>query len=332
MKRVFLFLFIIIAVVFTISCTTKYDLITSVNPEGAGITTPADGTYDAGTTISIIAKPSSGYIFDHWSDSNMGTVESIKITMDTDKSITAYFKKQEFSLVALVNPINGGTVSPGNSNYFANTFASATAIPNEGYEFDHWSGDATSNSNQISVWMDCNKSVTANFRVSLAKALSPVCKGVGIPEAAAYNGEKGQRHPLLLLDADGHEHIWSDDFPSEWLASTVEETQLVVCIGKEQEQAIETCRYWTSGPPIVRYQYQLYVKLIEAKTGKTIASNILRGSEPFPCNNVEPYYLTRKEGSHVSVGDFREWLWKRLASPLSPYPGNWRDWNYRYWE
>jgi uncharacterized repeat protein (TIGR02543 family) len=316
-----------ITVLFPLACgPARYTLNATVSPEGTGTIAPVGGTYDAGTVVTIIAEPVSGYVFDHWSDNATDTTRSVAITMDSDKSITAHFKKQEVTLTVSVNPIDGGTVSPSNSTQFTGSYVSVNAIPNKGYEFNYWSGDTVDKSSSISIYMDRNKSVTAHFKISLSQALSPVCKGIGIPRATTYDGD---RHPLVLLDSDGNKHAWSDDLQVKWgwLAATIEETQLVVCIGKEQEQVVETCRYWTSGPPIIRYKYSLGVKLSEAKTGKVVAITTLYGSEPLPCENVEPYYLERKEGSHVSICQLEKWLWKYVEPPQSTYPA-WQcnDW------
>src|SRR5690606_21760224 len=38
-----------------------------------------------------------------------------------------------------------------------------TAIPNEGYAFSNWSGDASGSTNPLSISMNGNKNITANF-------------------------------------------------------------------------------------------------------------------------------------------------------------------------
>ena len=48
--------------------------------------------------------------------------------------------------------------------YTAGTVVQLTAVPNTGYVFSSWSGDASGTSNPVSVTMDGNKSVTANMR------------------------------------------------------------------------------------------------------------------------------------------------------------------------
>jgi uncharacterized repeat protein (TIGR02543 family) len=58
---------------------------------------------------------------------------------------------------------DGGTVSQTGGSYDEGTSVSITATPNTGYDFSGWTGSETSNSPTISVVMNSNKSITANF-------------------------------------------------------------------------------------------------------------------------------------------------------------------------
>jgi hypothetical protein len=72
--------------------TDTYTLTTYVSPSGAGSVSPPGGQYESGEQVTLTAYPASGYTFDHWSGSASGTASSITITMNSDKSLTAYFK------------------------------------------------------------------------------------------------------------------------------------------------------------------------------------------------------------------------------------------------
>ena len=71
----------------------QYTLTTLVSPSGGGTITPSSGTYDAGTKLTLTAAPAEGYVFDHWSGDAVGTSNSIILTMDSNKSVTAHFKE-----------------------------------------------------------------------------------------------------------------------------------------------------------------------------------------------------------------------------------------------
>jgi uncharacterized repeat protein (TIGR02543 family) len=61
----------------------------------------------------------------------------------------------------LVSTVHGFV--QGTGDYRVGTVASLTATPNPGYLFTGWSGDATSTANPLSVLMDSDKTITANF-------------------------------------------------------------------------------------------------------------------------------------------------------------------------
>ena len=72
--------------------TQYYSLNVSISPSEAGSVSPAEGYFASGTELTLSVTPASGYTFDHWSGHASGSSTIISITMDSDKSITAYFK------------------------------------------------------------------------------------------------------------------------------------------------------------------------------------------------------------------------------------------------
>ena len=82
--------------------------------------------------------------------------------MDSDKSIEANFIRQyTLSIVAG----SGGTTNPSPRSYIHDTGIEVTikAIPNSGYRFSSWSGDASGTTNPITITIDSDKSIKANF-------------------------------------------------------------------------------------------------------------------------------------------------------------------------
>ncbi len=72
-----------------------------------------------------------------------------------------------YTLTTGVLPAGGGTVTASTQNcgggYIAGTVVQLTALPNSGYVFTSWSGDVIGTTNPVSLTMDGDKSVTANF-------------------------------------------------------------------------------------------------------------------------------------------------------------------------
>jgi uncharacterized repeat protein (TIGR02543 family) len=59
--------------------------------------------------------------------------------------------------------IGSGSVSPEGGTYDEGTSVTLTAVPDEGYQFDGWSGDYTGTDVSISIEMDADKNITATF-------------------------------------------------------------------------------------------------------------------------------------------------------------------------
>ncbi|MDB6059244.1 MAG: Endoglucanase, partial [Verrucomicrobiales bacterium] len=86
----------------------------------------------------------------------MGQLISSNAILTVDTNIS-------FTLV-----VTGGTggvvgLSPNQNNYLSNSVVILTATANAGYAFTGWSGDVIGHSNTLSVIMDTNKGVVANF-------------------------------------------------------------------------------------------------------------------------------------------------------------------------
>jgi len=93
-----------------------YTLTTIVSPSGAGSVSPSVGEYESGEQVTLTATPASGYRFDYWQDmasssSNVITSNTVTITMNTHKAITAYFAEEPPVVEARVTRvIDGDTI------------------------------------------------------------------------------------------------------------------------------------------------------------------------------------------------------------------------------
>jgi hypothetical protein len=76
------------------SVSVNYTLTISVSPSGAGTVTlaPSGGNYPSGTVVTLTAVPTPDYQFENWSGDVIGTSTAVTLTMDSNKSIIAYFK------------------------------------------------------------------------------------------------------------------------------------------------------------------------------------------------------------------------------------------------
>jgi len=164
----------------------KFGLTVS-STAGGSVTVPGEGTfiYDAGTEVSLMTTPASGYQFDNWTG-DVGTIANVNsasttIAMEGNYSITANFEQippGQFGLT--VSSTAGGSVTiPGEGTfiYDAGTVVNLVATPASGYQFDNWTGDvgtiADVNSASTTVAMEGNYSITANFDV-IPPAIPPL--------------------------------------------------------------------------------------------------------------------------------------------------------------
>lgn len=101
--------------------TPKYTLTTSVSPWGSGSVSPGSGSYDEGTRVALTASPASGYIFDHWGGGASGTSTTVTITMNSNKSITAYFVQDTGTINVTSNPSGAPFNLSGPASYSGTT-------------------------------------------------------------------------------------------------------------------------------------------------------------------------------------------------------------------
>ena len=75
-------------------------------------------------------------------------------------------KKDDSSYSLNINTVNSGTVDIENGKYASGEIISLTATPSEGFAFIGWHGEGLENptdENPLSIVMDSNKDITANF-------------------------------------------------------------------------------------------------------------------------------------------------------------------------
>ena len=152
----------------------EYELTIS-SSAGGSVTTPGEGafTHDAGTVVSLMTSPDSGYRFADWTG-DVNTIADVNaasttITMSGDYSITANFVKQ-YNLT--ISSTTGGSVTIPGEGVFAldeGEVVDLVAEPEDGYHFVGWAGggapivDVTSAT--TTILMSDNYAIIAGFAV-----------------------------------------------------------------------------------------------------------------------------------------------------------------------
>ncbi len=164
---------------------SNYQLFTSVTPPDGGTIIPAAGTFTGGSDVTLVATPAKYYEFTGWAGDISENTNRVTIRMNSNKTIVASFKKIMYNLQSSVNPIGGGTLEPTSGSYESGSNITVTATPATGYRFGNWGGSTTGNSNQINLYMDNNKTITANFiKQYTLKVTSQPMDGGNVPSAA----------------------------------------------------------------------------------------------------------------------------------------------------
>ncbi|MDD1659630.1 MAG: hypothetical protein LUQ62_00295 [Methanomicrobiales archaeon] len=121
----------------------------------------------------------------------------------------------------------------------------------------------------------------ANMK-KIEEAMSSVCQGQGVAEAATYTKTSGL-HPIIV-DAD----FAPFDYREEWLPKSIAETQLVACVVGYNRfwENYSTCggysRNLYKGPyyTVLSQRHYMNAQLREAKTGKLIQEIKIYGDPP----------------------------------------------------
>ena len=141
----------------------RYTLSTSTSPSEGGMISAGSDTYEPGSSVVLIATPSPGYEFTSWAGDISGTSPEVTIMMDSDKMVTANFSIVRYRLQVSVSPPEGGTISTGSGTYEPGSSVVLIATPAPGYEFISWTGDTSGTSPEVTIMMESDKRVTANF-------------------------------------------------------------------------------------------------------------------------------------------------------------------------
>ncbi|UAY51507.1 InlB B-repeat-containing protein [Ferruginibacter albus] len=202
---------------------SKFTLTTTVTPSGAGsvANSPTGSSFDSATMVTLTATVNSGYQFIGWSGGASGTSTSTTVTMNSNKAVTANFRAiPKYNVTTTVAPSGGGTVAvtPSATTYDSGTVITVKATPASGYSFTNWNGDASGTVTSVSVTVNSNKNITANFQVvqvtayTLTTSSNPAVGGTisKNPNAASYNS--GTSVALTVTPASGYMFTgWSGD-------------------------------------------------------------------------------------------------------------------------
>jgi uncharacterized repeat protein (TIGR02543 family) len=182
------------------------------NPLGIGCPADCAMAYVSGTSVTLSAVPANGWRFDSWGGDCTGTDVCV-VSMTTDRSVTATFARQNFTLT-VTKASGDGTITsdpPGitcgancSAAYPFETQVTLNVTPSTGFVFAGWQGDCTGTTPTCTVAMTQARNVTATFaRPSPSLTVSKFGNGNGFVDAFIPPGVFRQCNlPCSLLALD----------------------------------------------------------------------------------------------------------------------------------
>jgi uncharacterized repeat protein (TIGR02543 family) len=154
---------------------------TSSSEGGTVSISPPGPEYKVGTQVTLTATPKSNYRFDYWSGEVSGTSNPVRFNISGDKynekTATAKFVRV-YRLTVNNNLTDGGTTThDGSTTHDSGTVVAVTATPKPGYRFDKWSGASTSENATVTIMMNGDKTLTANYKRIFTLDVVPPCCG-----------------------------------------------------------------------------------------------------------------------------------------------------------
>src|SRR6185369_17562509 len=135
---------------------------------GPGGTITPDGSTSVacgGSQDYSIAADACYHITDVVVDgASQGPIAAYAFTnVHSDHTITASFAPDQFTVNVTTNGNGTVTKNPNQATYDCGSKVTLSAQADAGWQFDGWSGDASGNANPLSVIVDGNKNIVANF-------------------------------------------------------------------------------------------------------------------------------------------------------------------------
>jgi len=164
---------------------TKYSLTIEAGEGGTTSPSPGTYTYNPESQVQVTAVPDSNCEFVKWTGDISSTQNPVTVTMDSDKTVKANFRPKpkltiQSSQYGTTNP------SPGDYYYATGAQVQVTAVPDTNCEFVNWTGSISSAQNPVTVTVDADKTIKANFRVKPKLTIQAGTGGTTNPSPGDY--------------------------------------------------------------------------------------------------------------------------------------------------
>jgi uncharacterized repeat protein (TIGR02543 family) len=164
--------------------------LTTTSDHGTVTKNPNRATYTYDEVVQLTAAPSPGWSFANWTGDAMGTSNPVSVTINGNKAVTANYAPIEYTL-AITSAHGTVTKNPDKTTYHYGDVVQLTAAPAAGWYFVNWTGDATGTSNPVTITIDGNKTLIANYTQDQVRYTLTITSAQGnvtkTPDKATYS-------------------------------------------------------------------------------------------------------------------------------------------------
>lgn len=118
------------------------------------------------TVIELTAEPDDGWYFDRWEGDLTGSENPATITVDQEKEVTAFFRKQDSESFNISLETEGQGIiqlDPEQEDYDEGQEVSVRAVADDGWYFTRWEGSISGDTNPEQLVIDEDKNIKAVF-------------------------------------------------------------------------------------------------------------------------------------------------------------------------
>ncbi|MFA5102304.1 MAG: cohesin domain-containing protein [Candidatus Thermoplasmatota archaeon] len=159
----------------------EFTLTVTLDGSGSVTKNPNYATYPYGTVVQLTAVPTTGWVFTSWSGNLSGSTNPASITMTGNKSVTAHFTANQYTLTITTTGSGTVTKNPNQVTYNYGQVVTVTAVPSAGWAFESWTGDLTGSQNPTTITMNGNKAVVAHFEDALLPQILNIARTTSDP-------------------------------------------------------------------------------------------------------------------------------------------------------
>ena len=190
-----------------------YELTTAVDGQGSVAASPSHDTYGCNASVSLTATADECWHFVHWQGALSGTTNPAALTMSVNKSVTAVFEIDQYTLDVTAEGEGSVALDPTGGTYDCGTTVHLTATAEPGWHFVRWQGDASGTDTGDSVVMSADRQVTAVFEPDVVQyTLTVTTQGEGAVDPPGGTYDAGTTVTLTATPSSGWHFVrWAGD-------------------------------------------------------------------------------------------------------------------------